>query len=290
MVAQMRCLTATTVLALILLQGASGATQRHESDVDAHARIAYSCNGGICVIYPDGSRRQQLTRDLFTDSYPSWSPDGHSIAFTGNLGRTVIDVINADGSARRRLTPRSGNDALPAWSPDGRTIAFDNNTTRNIDLMNIDGSRRRLTHRPSSLPTWSPGGKRIAFVSGDGRRLALTSGDIYVINVDGSGERRLAQNGAFPAWSPDGTQIAFIRNGAHWSRDAAIWIMSADGSHERRLWSHSAEGGALSWSPSGKTLAFTYDSEIYTIQADGRRLHRVTLAGDNLDPAWQPPS
>ena len=63
-----------------------------------------------------------------------------------------------------------------------------------------------------------------------------------------------------------------------------------DGTHQRRLWSHAAEGGALSWSPSGKTLAFTYDSEIYTIQADGHRLHRVTLAGDNLDPAWQPPS
>src|SRR5882762_4456573 len=280
----------TTVLVALLLQGATVATNRAVGAVDANTRIAYSCNGGICVIYPDGSRRRQLTRDLFIDSYPSWSPDGSSIAFTGNLGRTVIDVINADGSARRRLPPRSGDEALPVWSPDGRAIAFDNNTTRQIDLMNIDGSRRRLTHRPSSLPTWSPDGKRIAFVSGDGRRLALTSGDIYVVNVVGSGERRLAQNGAFPAWSPDGTQIAFIRNGAHWSRDAAIWIMSAAGTDERRLWSHSAEGGALSWSPSGKTLAFTYDSEIYTIQADGHGLHRVTLAGDNLDPAWQPPS
>ena len=63
-------------------------------------------------------------------------------------------------------------------------------------------------------------------------------------------------------------------NGPHWSSEASIWIMSADGSHQRRLWSHSAEGGALSWSPSGKALAFTYDSEIYTIQADGEGLRR----------------
>lgn len=280
----------TTVLVALLIQGASGATNQDESAPDANTRIAYSCNGGICVIYPDGSGRQQLTRDLFMDSYPSWSPDGRSIAFTGNLGRTVIDIINADGTARRRLTPRSGDYALPAWSPDGRTIAFDNNRTRRIDLMSIAGRRQPLTHRASSLPTWSPDGNNIAFVSGDGRRLALTSGDIYVINVDGSSERRLAQNGTFPAWSPDGTQIAFVRNGPHWSSDASIWIMSADGSHKRRLWSQSDEGGALSWSPSGTTLAFTYNSEIYTIQADGQRLRRVTLAGDNLDPAWQPPS
>jgi Tol biopolymer transport system component len=280
----------TTVLLSLLLHGASSATNRAEGVIDANTRIAYSCNGGICVIYPDGSGRRQLTRDLFTDSYPSWSPDGRSIAFTGNLGRTVIDVINADGTARRRLTPRSGDNALPAWSPDGKTIAFDNNTTRQIDLMNIDGSRRPLTHRASSLPAWSPDGNNIAFVSEDGRRLALTSGDIYVTNADGSGERRLAQNGTFPAWSPDGKQIAFLRNGPRWSSDASIWIMSADGSHKRRLWSHSAEGGALTWSPSGETLAFTYNSEIYTIQADGHRLRRVTLAGDNVDPAWQPPS
>lgn len=280
----------TTALVALLLQGASGASNRAEGAVDASARIAYSCNGSICVINPDGSGRQQLTRDLFIDSYPSWSPDGRSIAFTGNLGRAVIDIIDVDGTARRRITPRSRDDALPAWSPDGRRIAFDNNTTRQIDLMTIDGGRRPLTHRASSLPAWSPDGNTIAFVSGDGRRLALTSGDIYVINVDGSGERRLAQNGTFPAWSPDGKQIAFLRNGPRWSSDASIWIMSADGSHKRRLWSHSAEGGALSWSPSGKTLAFTYDSEIYTIQADGHRLRRVTLAGDNLDPAWQPRS
>jgi Tol biopolymer transport system component len=280
----------TPVLVALLLQGASGATNRAEGAIDEKTRIAYSCNGGICVIYPDGSRRQQLTRDLFIDSYPSWSPDGRRIAFTGNLGRTVVDVVNADGTARRRLTPRSGDDALPAWSPDGRTIAFDNNTTRQIDLMNIDGSRHPLTHRASSLPTWSPDGNKITFVSGDGKRLALTSGDIYVVNVDGKGERRLVRNGTFPAWSPDGTQIAFIRNGPRWSSEASIWIMSADGSHQRRLWSHSAEGGGLSWSPSGKALAFTYDSEIYTIQADGHRLRRVTLAGDNLDPAWQPRS
>ncbi len=134
-----------TLLVSFLLQGASGATNRNDDNLDASARIAYSCNGGICVIYPDGSRRQQLTRDLFIDSYPSWSPDGRTIAFTGNLGRTVIDIINADGSARRRLTMRSADEALPAWSPDGRTISFDNNTTRQIDLMNVDGDRRPST-------------------------------------------------------------------------------------------------------------------------------------------------
>jgi Tol biopolymer transport system component len=279
-----------TVLVALLLQGASGATNRAEGALDASARIAYSCNGGICVVYPDGSGRQQLTRDLFIDSYPSWSPDGHSIAFTGNLGRTVIDIINADGTRRRRLTPRSGDDALPAWSPDGRTIAFDNNATGKVELMNVDGRRRPLTRGASSLPTWSPDGTNIAFVSGDGRSLALTSGDIYVIKADGSGERRLALNATFPAWSPDGTQIAFIQNGPHWSSDASIWIMTADGTHKRRLWSRASEGGALSWSPSGQAIAFTYDSEIYTIQADGQRPRRVTLAGDNLDPAWQPRS
>ena len=222
----------------------SRAESTSASERKPNTKIAFSCSGDICLMNSDGSDRTRLTRDKWINSYPAWSPDGQRIGFTGNLGRTVVIVMNADGSARLRLTRRHGNEALAAWSPDGRTIALDNNKSGKIDVMNADGSHRRaLTRRPASLPTWSPDGRRIAFVSRDGRRLALTSGDIWAINADGSGQRRLAQDGSFPAWSPDGTRIAFIRNTRR-STEAAIWIMNADGTGQRRVWPHSARGAA----------------------------------------------
>jgi TolB protein len=278
-------LSAIGVLLAVVVGGTAGARSSREPST----KIAFSCTGDICTVNADGSARRRLTYDKWIDSYPAWSPDGRRIAFTGNLGRNVIYVMNADGTDRRRLTPRRGSDAFPAWSPDGRTIAFDNDVSGEIDLMSPDGTRRRrLTRESASLPTWSPDGKRIAFVSGNGRKIALTSGDIYVIDADGSGRRLLTRDGTFPAWSPDGQRIAFIRNRTRWSKNVAIWVVNADGSGEHRLRSDSEEGGGLSWSPDGTRIAFTSDSAIYTTSADGGDLREVARSGDNHDPAWQP--
>jgi TolB protein len=278
-------LSAIGVLLAVVLGGVPGA----ESCREPGTRIAFSCTGDICTIDNDGSARRRLTHDKWINSYPAWSPDGRRIAFTGNLGRNVIYVMNADGTGRRRLTPRRGSDAFPAWSPDGRTIAFDNDASGEIDLMSPDGTRRRrLTRQSASLPTWSPNSRRIAFVSGDGRKIALTSGDIYVIEADGSGRRLLTRDGTFPAWSPDGRRIAFIRNKARWSKRVTIWVVNADGTGEQLLRSDSEEGGGLSWSPDGTRIAFTSDSTIYTTRADGSDLQEVARIGDNHDPAWQP--
>ena len=165
------------------------------------------------------SRSQHLLTPM-RGRFPSWSPDGHRIAFdNGGPAGGDIFVINVDGTGLQQLTDDFASRNIRAdWSPDGRTIAFTSRRDGNdeIYVMNADGSNRdnplRLTFNlfADNAPDWSPDGRRIVFQSNrDG------NDEIYVMNADGGGQLRLT---TFPGrdldadWSPDGRTIAFERD------------------------------------------------------------------------------
>jgi len=85
---------------------------------------------------------------------------------------------------------------------------------------------------------------------------------------------RLARGDA-PTWSRDG-KLAFVRD---------RWIHVAS-------FGRIARGEAPAWSPDGTRLAFGRDGEIFTIDADGRNLRRVTRRNarwnEDRSPSWTP--
>jgi TolB protein len=135
---------------------------------------------------------------------------------------------------------------------------------------------------------WSPDGSRIAYCSDLGGPY-----EVWVMGSDGSDQRpvtRIGQNCA-PSWSPDGSLIAF-----HSDRDyrdgGTIYLMSADGSRERRLVDDS--GIKPVWSRDGRWIAYVSDRdgpiEIYVVHPDGSGLTRLTHDGlDKWDMTWGPP-
>jgi Tol biopolymer transport system component len=114
--------------------------------------------------------------------------------------------VNPDGP--NRLLTDSINDGSPVFSPDGRYLAVVSGTPGggagyDIHRLNADG----------------------------GGRVQLTKTPLWVTSVPGN---QKAWNNVAPAWSPDGSQIAFLtdRTG-RWE----IWVMNADGSDPRPLFS-----------------------------------------------------
>jgi WD40 repeat protein len=113
-----------------------------------------------------------------------------------------------------------------------------------------------------------------------------------VMNPDGSGVRLLSEavdTGA--AWSPDGSRIAFV--GGFDEEDISIYVMRADGTDVRRV----TDGGSLadgedlgpSWSPDGMRIAFARGGDIFTVNADGTSLVRLTEGPVvEYEPAWSP--
>ena len=157
--------------------------------------------------------------------------------------------------------------AVPASAqatPPGKNglIAFTAHTaggSNQLFTVRPDGRKlRQITHldgEPGNVD-WAPNGRHITFAIG-----SENSARIAVARRDGSHLRVLPQpDGVFddqPSFTPDGKSIYFERYTVA-TKDDAIWRMSSDGRHQRRILGPFPNGFVTdpNVSPDGKTLSF----------------------------------
>ncbi|MHB8631651.1 MAG: alpha/beta fold hydrolase, partial [Candidatus Limnocylindria bacterium] len=194
---------------------------------------------------------------------PRWSPDGTRIAFTrddAGTERMAIWIVDKDGERERKLT--SDDDAMHrdiAWSPDGRSIAC---------VANVGGRRFSVQ----------------VIDSASGTRRGLT---------DGSFED------ARPRFSPDGKWILFESRRSGARIDADLYVVPAAGGDAVRLDTREGRSGdsqLASWSPDGRTIAFTSSArgrrEIALIDFAGAAATGLRYLTENpfdeQEPVWRP--
>lgn len=304
--------------------GAIASAVRPATQISADAGlIAFSANDQIYTMKADGSAVTLLTDNApnVMYRYPTFSPDGGSIAFTRYDGNDhALYIMDVDGRNWRRLTATSSGVGEPAWSPDGSKIAY----LRGYDttyggLANVSGcgpniyvidifSRkgRSLTQGAGGVdPTWSPDGTRIAFSSSRSGNY-----EIYVMNADGSDVKQLTYTPwaeAEPAWSPDGKLIAYTSNLTSVSlvcgfmstgrpgdppsdERTSIYVMTPDGTQRTEL-STTAGGIEPAWSPDSTKIAFVlYDkggSQLYATDANAATITKLTEdSSQKASPSW----
>lgn len=121
--------------------------------------------------------------------YPSTSPDGSKIAFTGFAEDWEIYIADIGNNGKiTQLTDNKFTDRYPSWSPDGQTLVFhsDRDGNREIYTIKADGTEEmRITNNPSSdyTASWSPDGQWLAYSSDE-------DGDeeVFIQNIS-TGER-----------------------------------------------------------------------------------------------------
>src|SRR6478672_4722448 len=88
-------------------------------------QIVFSYGNDIWIMPKTGGTAEKLSSPPGVESFPKFSPDGKSIAFTGNYdGNSDVYVIPSNGGVPVRLTSHGYPDRAVDWTPDGKKILF----------------------------------------------------------------------------------------------------------------------------------------------------------------------
>lgn len=146
--------------------------------------IVFEAAGNLWRVNRDGGVATRLTTDPGYDMMPRFSPDGQTIAFTGQYaGNVDVYTIPSTGGAVTRLTYHSDvvSKAPTRWGPDNMVM------------------------------TWTPDGKNIVFLSRRATWNSWFGQPFEVSKMGGLPEQLPLPKGGVMSYSPDGSKIAYNR-------------------------------------------------------------------------------
>lgn len=238
------------------------------------AAVAVALGAAAWLFRPAPARKPQslpppaqLTSSAGLDVFPSFSPDGSSIAYSSDREGSFEVWVRplSPGGRELKLTSDGMSNLQPAFSPDGRLVAYHSSGRGGIWVVASLGGTPRQVSPFGSRPAWSPDGGKLVFESGSVVDLsasslgALAPSVLWIADLAGGAPRRLTEPGrpegghGAPAFCPDGRRVAFS---SYDRRTAEIWTVDVDGGGLAKV----AAGPGLRldpvWLPDGRTLLF----------------------------------
>lgn len=216
-------------------------------DLHDHA-IVFASEGDLWTVADTGGTARRLTTHAGAEYFPRYSPDGKTIAFTGEYGgNRDIYVIPADGGEPRRLTWHPETDEVIDWMPDGKRILFrshsGNDTTSGFEwhlfTVSVDGGdpepvplgwAGRVAIDPATK-RWALNRSSVEFRTWK-RYRGGTAPTIWVGDPAKGDFKEVAKTQgaeAFPMWS--GGRIFFLSDQGGTGN---LWSMKPDGSELKR--------------------------------------------------------
>jgi tricorn protease len=137
----------------------------------SQTRIVFAYAGDLWLAPRDGGPADRLTTGVGIESDPWFSPDGATVAFTGQYdGNTDVYVVAAAGGVPRRITHHPGADEVVGWTPDGRRVIFRSSRSSasgipTLFTVGLDGGFPEELPLPTGVSaSFSADGKRLAYV------------------------------------------------------------------------------------------------------------------------------
>ena len=189
------------------------------------SQIVFVYGGDIWVVDKNGGTALSVTSSPGEESWPRFSPDGKSIAFTAQYnGNSDVFVMPVTGGVPTRVTFNAFSDRLIDWHPDGKKLLFASSRemgARGLSeffMVEKDGGfPEKLPVPYGELASFSPDGKKLAYITKITEnypfkryRGGLTS-DIIIYDFEKQATERITENKANdgkPVWA--GNKIYFL--------------------------------------------------------------------------------
>ena len=235
---------ALLILALVALVPAAASL----ADVEPHpgmlrypdvsaSQIVFSYADDLWLVSREGGLAVPLASPPGMEARPRFSPDGKTIAFTGNYdGDVDLYTLPVSGGVPYRVTHHPGAEVLADWTPDGRLMYYSSemSPSRRITMLYEVSPEGGL---PEKLPV--PYGAK-ASVSADGKWLAYTphtrddrtwkryrggmATDIWIFGLEDHSARRVTDwegTDTEPMWQ--GKKLYYVSDeGPHHRRN--VWV------------------------------------------------------------------
>jgi len=266
--------------------------------------IVFTYAGDLYSVLKTGGEARKLTSGDGYEMFARFSPDGKTIAFTGQYdGNTEVFTIPAKGGEPKRITytatlsrddisDRMGpNNIVTTWTPDGKNIIYRsrkqsfNSFVGSLYSVSKDGGMSEQLPLPTGgFCSYSPDGKKLAFnrVMREFRTWKYYHGgmadDVWIYDFETKTTENITNNDAqdiFPMWY--GKRIFFLSD-----RDRTMNLFSYNTeTKETQKLTQFKEYDIKFPSIKGSQIVFENEGYIYIYNIDIQKLEKINITINN---------
>ena len=269
------------------------------------SEVAFSYAGDIYTVAITGGTARKLTSHKGYEAFARYSPDGRTIAFTGQYdGNTEVYVMPAQGGEPKRITftasnPRDDwgdrmgpNNITMTWTPDGKGVIYRNRISDGFDgklwTISKDGGMSEQIPLPEGgFCSYSPDGKKLAYnrVMREFRTWKYYRGgmadDIWIYDPQAKSVTNITSNDAqdiMPMWIGD--EIFFISD-----RDMTmnIFVYNTQTKQTEKVTNYTDYDVKFP-SSNGQLIVYEHAGYIYKLDPKTRQSTKIsiTVNSDNI--------